>query len=184
MNYQLPHTIKNISGETITFLQVIKEADGDKLLLENSVPPGEGPPMHNHFMQEESLTVVQGRIGYQVKGQEPKFAEAGATIVFAPGEAHKFWNAGKDELQCRGHIKPANTIVFFLSSVYAAQHKSGSEKPEIFDASYLLTRYSSEYDMNEIPWLVKKAIMPVVYVIGKLLGKYKHFKDAPAPTKL
>lgn len=182
MNYQLPHTIKN-KAERITFLQVVKERDGDKLLLENLVQPGGGPPMHTHFLQEESLTVMKGRIGYQIKGKEAKFADAGETVVFAPGVPHKFWNAGKDELYCKGHIKPANTIVFFLSSIYAAQQKSGSERPEIFDAAYLLTRYSSEYRMDDIPLFVRKVIMPVAYFIGKLLGKYKHFKDAPAPVK-
>jgi quercetin dioxygenase-like cupin family protein len=183
MNYQFPHTIQNISGEKLTFLQLVKEKDGDKLLVENSVPPGEGPPMHTHYLQEEALTVVKGRIGYQIKGQTEQFAGPGETVVFAPGVAHKFWNAGKDDLYCTGHIKPANTFIFFLSSVYEAQRKSGSGKPEVFDASYLLTRYSSEYTMNEIPLLVRKVIMPVTYFIGKLLGKYKHFKNAPAPVK-
>lgn len=47
----------------------------------------------------------------------------------------------------------------------------------------LMTRYSAEYDMSEIPWLVKKLVLPVTYFIGKLLGKYSHFKNAPEPVK-
>jgi hypothetical protein len=35
MNYQLPHTIKNRIGETLIFKELVKEADGDKLLVEN-----------------------------------------------------------------------------------------------------------------------------------------------------
>ncbi len=183
MNYQLPHTIENETGERITFLEIVKEPDGDKLLIENSVRPGAGPPFHTHFLQEESLTVVRGRIGYQENGGGPQFAGVGETVTWAPGVSHKFWNAGEGELHCKGYIKPANTFVFFLSSVYAAQDKSGSEKPEIFDASYLLTRYSSEYRMDEIPWFVRKVLMPVIYVLGRMMGKYKHFKDAPKPIK-
>jgi quercetin dioxygenase-like cupin family protein len=183
MNYKLPYTIENINGEKLTFLQMVQEPGGDKLLVENSVPPGAGPPMHTHYLQEESLTVVKGRIGYQLKGEEPQFAEVGETVVFAAGVAHKFWNAGQDELVCTGYVKPAHTLVFFLSSIYAAQHKSGSPKPELFDAAYLLTRYSSEYEMHEIPWFVRKLIMPVTYAAGRMFGKYKHFKDAPAPIK-
>ena len=183
MNYQFPFTIQSVSGEKLTYMGVEKHRDGDKLLVENSVPPNAGPPMHTHFLQEEALTVVKGRIGYQVMGQEKKFAEAGETVVFAPGVAHKFWNAGNDELHCTGYIQPANNMVFFLSGIYAAQHKSGSERPEMFDAAYLLTRYRSEFEMNEIPWFVRKAVMPVTFFIGKLLGKYKHFKNAPAPIK-
>ncbi|GAJ17091.1 unnamed protein product, partial [marine sediment metagenome] len=48
-------------------------------------------------------------------------------------------------------------------------------------AAYLLTRYASEYKMDEIPAFVTKVIMPVVYRLGKLLNKYEHFKNAPEP---
>lgn len=139
--------------------------------------------MHTHYFQEEGLTVVTGRIGYQFKGQSAEFAEVGETVVFPAGVAHKWWNASQEEMVCTGYVKPANTFVFFLSAVYAAQKKSGSARPEMFDASYLLTRYASEYEMNEIPWFVRKVVMPVTYRIGKWLGKYKHFNDAPAPVK-
>lgn len=183
MDYQFPHTIENCIGEKLTFLQLVKEPDGDRLLVENSVPPGAGPMMHTHFLQEEALTVVKGRIGYQLKGQEAKFAEAGESIVFRAGVPHRFWNAGNDELRCSGYIKPANTIVFYLSSIFAAQNKSGSPRPELFDGAYLITRYASEYELNELPWPVKKIIIPLTYFIGKLLCKYKHFKNAPEPIK-
>jgi hypothetical protein len=83
----------------------------------------------------------------------------------------------------KGWIQPANTIVFFLSSIFAAQTKSGKGEPEAFDGAYLLTKYSSEYDMTEIPWFVKKVILPVTYLVGCVLRKYEHFKNAPAPLK-
>ena len=84
---------------------------------------------------------------------------------------------------CTGHVKPANTIVFFLSAIYDAQNKTGTAKPEAFDGAYLLIRYSSEYDMVDIPKFVKKLIIPVTYFVGRILGKYKHFKNAPTPVK-
>jgi hypothetical protein len=73
--------------------------------------------------------------------------------------------------------------VFFLSSIYAAQNKSGKAQPEQFDGAFLLTRYSTEYDLPGIPKFVKKVIIPLTYNIGRLMGKYKHFKDAPEPIK-
>ena len=182
MNYQLPHKIENGMGETLIFKELVKEPDGDRLLVENYVAPKSGPPMHTHFLQDEAITVVKGRIGYQVQGKEPAYASEGETVEFKRGVPHRFWNAGDDILHCTGWLKPANTIVFFLSSVYAAQTKSGSERPETFDGAYLLTRYRSEYDMADVPQFVKKTIIPMTYYIGKLLGKYKHFKDAPAPV--
>jgi len=183
MNYQLPHTIQNSIGETLIFKELVKEPDGDRLLVENFVEPQSGPPMHTHFLQDESLTVVEGKIGYQVLGEEPRFAEVGETVLFKRGVPHRFWNAGENILHCNGYVKPANTIVFYLSSIYAAQNKTGTGQPEKFDGAYLLKRYASEYDMPQLPGFVKKIMIPITYYVGRLLGKYKHFADAPQPVQ-
>src|SRR5689334_9820453 len=106
MPYQFPHTIQNAIGETLILKEVIKEPDGDKVVVENFVAPRSGPPMHTHFLQDEALTVVEGRIGYQLKGQAPQYAGAGETVVFKRGVPHRFWNAGEDVLHCRGWVKP------------------------------------------------------------------------------
>ncbi|MCO4294575.1 cupin domain-containing protein [Solitalea sp. MAHUQ-68] len=177
-----PHTIENCIGEKIIFQEVQQEADGDRLIVENFVVPGSGPIMHTHWLQDESLTVVKGKIGYQIYGQEKKYANEGETVLFKRGTPHRFWNAGDDTLNCKGWIKPANTIVFYLSAIYAAQNKSGSGRPETFDAAYLMTRYSTEYDTTEIPKFVKKVIIPITYRLGLMLGKYKKFKNAPEPV--
>jgi quercetin dioxygenase-like cupin family protein len=179
MQFTYPHTIENTTGEKIIF----KGLEGDRLIVENEVHPQQGPPMHTHFKQDEALTVVSGRMGYQVAGEEPKLVGPGETVLFKRGIPHKFWNAGTDTLKCTGWVQPANTIEFFLTALYQAQVKSGSSKPDAFDGAYLLTRYKREYDMNEIPGFVKKTVIPMTYFIGKLLGKYKHFKDAPEPLK-
>lgn len=183
MKITYPHTIQNCLGEKIIFKELIPEPDGDRLLVENYVTPGNGPIMHTHLLQDESLTVVNGKIGFQVMGGPKQYAGEGDTVTFKRGVPHRFWNAGDDVLHCKGYIKPANTIVFFLSSIYAAQNKSGSERPDAFDGAYLMSRYASEYDMPEIPRFVKKVIIPLTYWIGRLRGKYRHFADAPAPVK-
>lgn len=183
MKITYPHTIENSTGEKLIFKSVQHEPDGDRVIVENFVAPGDGPPMHTHWLQDESLTVVKGKIGYQIPGQEKRYAGEGETVLFERGVPHRFWNAGKETLNCVGWVKPANTIVFFLSAMYAAQKKSGKGQPETFDGAYLITRYAKEYDMAEIPKFVKKVVLPVTYFAGKILGKYKHFKDAPTPLK-
>src|SRR5204863_9069679 len=108
----------------------------------------------------------------------------GESIVFKRGTPHRFWNDGQDVLRCKGWIQPANNVVFFLTSIYEAQNKSGKAEPEKFDAAYLLKHYSSEFDMNEIPKFVKKIIIPVTYYLGRMLGKYKHSENAPDPVQI
>lgn len=183
MNYILPYTIENVLGEKLVFVSKEKGEEGDKLIVENFVDPGFGPIMHTHWLQDECLTVVKGRIGYIVKGGTEQFAGEGETVLFKRGVSHRFWNAGEDELHCKGWVYPANNIVFFLSSIFEAQNKSGKAQPEAFDGAYLITRYKSEFDLDGIPAFVKKVILPVTYFIGKLLGKYKHFEHAPAPVR-
>ena len=182
MTYSYPHTIENCIGEKLIFKSLEREPDGDRLIVENFVTPGSGPVMHTHHLQDEALTVQEGKLAYQVEGQPVQYASEGETVVFKRGTPHRFWNDGKEILHCTGWIKPANTIVFFLSSIYAAQNKSGSAQPDQFDGAYLMTRYSNEYDLPEVPKFVKKVIVPMTYYTGRLLGKYKHFKDAPKPV--
>ena len=80
--YLYPHTIDNGSGEQITFIKYVKDEAGDYLEVENTVTPNAGPPMHVHWKQEESLTVVQGRIGVQILGEGEQFFEVGQTATF------------------------------------------------------------------------------------------------------
>ncbi|MFN0013289.1 MAG: cupin domain-containing protein [Saprospiraceae bacterium] len=177
MNYQFPHTIKHKYGEQIIFLRM----EGSRVLIENEVQPNCGPPMHTHFIQDECLTVVEGKIGYQCLGQEPLFAGPGETIFFERGVPHRFWNAGDTVLRCTGWIGPAETFVFFLSNLYDAMNRGKNHQPEIFDGSYLAWRYRREYDLPEIPWFVKNVIMPITYGIGLMIGKYQKFRNAPTP---
>ncbi|HWI22935.1 MAG TPA: cupin domain-containing protein [Baekduia sp.] len=178
--YQYPHTIEN-GGERLTFVRRIEDGTGDRLEVENVVKPGFGPPMHVHHRQVESLTVAEGRIGYQRLGEEPQFAGPGESVTFQAGEVHRFWNAGDGELRCKGHIQPADNIEYFLGAMYDSQRESGSMRPGVFDAAFLMRRFRSEFAMTEIPAPVQRFVFPLQVLIGHLLGKYRKYADAPAP---
>jgi quercetin dioxygenase-like cupin family protein len=181
MRYSLPHTIKNHLGEELIFHRIEMEDGEEKLIVENYVAPNAGPIMHTHHMQDESLTVLHGKMGYQVSGEAPKYAKVGDTVSFLRGTPHRFWNAGDDELNCFGWIKPANNIIFFLTALFNSINESGTERPQQFDAAYLIYRYRNEFDIHDVPKFVKSVIIPATYRLGKITGKYKKFKDAPAP---
>jgi uncharacterized cupin superfamily protein len=181
--YAYPHTIDNGAGERITFLQRVPGPGGDRLEVENVVTARSGPPMHVHHHQEEGLTVQQGRMGYQRPGEPAQFAGPGGTVVFKAGEAHKFWNAGEDELRCTGYVEPADNLEYFLTELYASMKQSGKARPDPFDAAFLVRRYRSEFAMLEIPAAVQRFLFPLQVAVGNLLGKYKKFADAPEPAQ-
>ncbi|QJR36550.1 cupin domain-containing protein [Gemmatimonas groenlandica] len=178
-----PHTIDNGAGERLTFLRRVPSETGDRLEVENVVAPGAGPPMHVHHRQSEVLTVVRGRIGYQRPGQPAEYAGPGETVAFMAGDAHRFWNAGDDDLVCSGYIDPADNIEYFLGEIFASSRRSGGDMPNVFDAAYLTSRYRSEFTMLAVPAPVQRLVFPVLVAIGRLLGRYARYADAPEPIR-
>ncbi len=107
----------------------------------------------------------------------------GQEYTFQPGEAHQFWNEGDQTLQYSGHVKPSNNYEYFISHIYQSANEANDDKPNPFDAAFLLTKYKSEMDMLVIPKPVKLILFPLLLGIGKLTGKFKKFADAPTPVK-
>jgi len=177
-----PRTIESGTGEQLTFLRRVQHDGKERLEVENCVKPGAGPPFHTHHLQEESLTVRKGKIGYQIMGQEPQYAEAGQSVTFTPGVAHKFWNAGDDDLECDGYVTPPDNMEYFLTQIYTLTRESGGKQPNPFDTAYLMHRYKSEFAMHEIPAFVQKVMFPIFRTIGRLTGRYRKYADAPEPV--
>lgn len=175
--YTLPHTIENTHGEKLIFQRIV----GDRLEVEGFVQPGAGPTMHVHWKQDESLTVVSGKMAIEILGESPKYYGPGETATFMRGTWHRFWNCGEEQLHIKGWINPPNNIVFFLSELYKALDKGQNGRPELMTTAFLATRYRSEFGVHGIPVFVEKVIIPIQYVIGTITGAYKKYKDAPAP---
>ena len=180
--FSYPHSIDNGHGETLVFERRVAGTRGDRLEGYNRVAPGAGPPMHVHHYQEEGLTVRQGRLGYERAGEAPRYAGPGETVVFLPGEAHRFWNAGDGELRCTAYVEPADNVEYFLSEVFASTRRNGG-RPSPFDAAYLTRRYRSEFAMLAVPSLVQRLLFPVLVAVGTLLGRYARYADAPEPVR-
>lgn len=183
MKNEYPYTIENGGGEKLTFLRRIESPEGIYVEAENEVQPGHGPPMHVHFKQSESLTVIKGKMAIQRPGGKPEYLNVGETSLFEAGDPHKFWNAGDDVLICRGFAKPAHNVEYFLGEIFKSTKENGGKAPKKFDGAYLMKLYKTEFDMLEIPGFVKKVIFPVVIFFGKMAGKHKKYKDAPEPVR-
>jgi quercetin dioxygenase-like cupin family protein len=181
MGVRYPYTIDNGSGELLTFTGVTHGPDGVRAGADGVAQPGSGPPMHVHYLQDEAARVVRGKLGYQLLGGEPQFAGPGELVVWPAGTAHKWWNAGDDELHMSGWCSPPDNVEFYLSTLFASTKANGGRRPGLFDAAFLMTRYRTEFAMLELPAVVRHVVIPVVYVVGTILGKYRKFKDAPPP---
>lgn len=180
--YSYPHTIDNGSGERITFLRRVAGVRGDRLEGANVTQPGAGPPMHVHYLQAEVFTVVDGRLGYQRPGEPEQFAGPGDTVAFPAGTGHRFWNAGSGELHTTAFIEPADNAEYLLTELFESAVRNGGEGPGLFDLAFLMSRYRTEFAVLTIPVRLQRALFPPLVVIGRMLGRYARFADAPPPV--
>ena len=176
-----PYTIDNGSGELLSFTGVTRAPDGERIEVEGVAQPGAGPPMHVHYIQDEAAQVVTGRLGYQILGEEPKFANAGDTVVWPAGTPHKWWNAGTTELRMTGWCRPPDNIEFYLGEIFASMKRNGG-RPALLDAAFLMTRYHTEFDMLVMPSLARKIVIPIFYWIGRVIGAHRKYDGAPKPV--
>jgi quercetin dioxygenase-like cupin family protein len=178
-----PRTIDNGDGELLTFVGVRDDADGRQLLeVENRVQPGSGPPMHVHYLQEERLTVQEGRMGYCIAGGPDRSVGPGETVTFTPGQMHRFWNAGSGVLRCSGWASPPANLEYFLTEAFGSMRRGGG-RPNPFDAAYLLGRYRTEFAQGDIPAPVRVLVFPILRAVGRLLGRDRRYADAPPPIR-
>lgn len=180
MSKTYPYTVENGQSESLTFTAITHGPEGERAWVEGVAQPGAGPPMHVHYLQDEGVQVISGRVGYQTPGQEPQFAGPGDSVVWPAGTAHRWWNAGTGECRMTGWCSPPNNIEFFLGTLFTSTKENGG-RPGLFDAAFLLTRYRNEFGMLDLPVLVRRVVMPALYAVGTVLGKYRKFADAPAP---
>jgi quercetin dioxygenase-like cupin family protein len=180
---EYPYTIDNGGGERLTFVGTGHDERGEYLEIRNTVSPGAGPPMHVHHLQEEGMTIERGTMGYEVLGEEERRAGAGENVTFAPGVAHRFWNAGEDELVGTGFVRPPDNLEYFLTEIFASTRRNGGKRPGAFDAAYLTRRYRDEFGMLAVPQPVQRLLFPVVVAVGRALGRHRRFAGAPEPVR-
>lgn len=181
--YDYPHTIDNGAGETLVFERRIPTPDGDRLEGGNIVEPGAGAPMHVHFLQSETFTVLEGRLAYHTPGEPERFAGPGETAIFPAGMPHGFRNPGTTVLRCSATLDPAHNVEYLLTELFASAKRQGTGRPSLFDAAYLMRRYRSEYAFLGVPRLVQRLLFPPVVLLGTMMGRYRRYADAPEAVR-
>jgi quercetin dioxygenase-like cupin family protein len=80
--------------------------------VETIAPPGEGPPLHTHTREEETIYVVSGDFRFQV-GDDVSDAPAGSFAFVPRGVAHTWQNIGDESGKLLVTFMPAGMEGFF-----------------------------------------------------------------------
>ena len=159
------------TGEVLV-MRRMRDAQGQIVLtLDGTLPPGtSGPPLHVHFRENEEGIVKAGTLGAQI-GKDKFVVPAGGTVVLPAGRPHRWWNAGGDLLEFSGHVVPVD-LDRYLQAVFAVLNASNG-RPPIFYLAHVLWRHRDTQLLSIPPPPIQRILLPVVLIIGRILGKYK-----------
>jgi mannose-6-phosphate isomerase-like protein (cupin superfamily) len=159
------------TGEVLV-MRRMRDAQGQIVLtLDGTLPPGtSGPPLHVHFHENEEGIVKAGTLGAQI-GTDKFVIPAGGTVVLPAGRPHRWWNAGDDLLEFSGHVVPVD-LDRYLQAVFAVLNAS-NRRPPIFYLAHVLWRHRDTQLLSIPPPAIQRILLPVVLIIGRILGKYR-----------
>ena len=84
-------------------------------LAEARVSPGKNTLQHYHIKSEEIYYILQGTARIRVEGEEREVTE-GDGIAIMPGQSHRIWNTGVEDLVflccCSPSYGDENTVLF------------------------------------------------------------------------
>jgi quercetin dioxygenase-like cupin family protein len=85
---------------------------GSLTAFETLVAPGQGPPLHTHAAEDETLFVLEGRVRFKL-GDEMHTGDVGSFVFVPRGIPHTFQNVGDDRARMLIHFTPSGMERFF-----------------------------------------------------------------------
>ena len=163
------HVIENpLSGERIT---ILPSADDGVLEWELVLAPGgRVPSSHAHPRQEESFTVLAGRMRFRIGGRRV-IAGPGDTVRVAPGTVHHFANAGSAPARVAVQTRPPLRMRELLETAAAMateQHAAARRVPSLLGLARFMREFEPEVRAPYLPaGLVRAVIRPLAWLAGQ-----------------
>ena len=165
--------VNTLTKERMTFLKTAAETGGEYVLIELSAAPGGVvAAAHVHPAQTETFEVLQGTLGVKV-GRKKVEAKAGEVLVVEPGKAHKWWNAGGDELVFRCEVRPALQFEQLIETMFglAADGKTNKKgMPNPIRLAVIANHHFGDVQLPVVPRWMQKAALAMGAPVGRLFG--------------
>ena len=105
-------TIEGPVGGPLTFKVRGEDSGGSLTALENVIPPGQGPPLHTHDVEDEAWYVLDGELRFKLDG-ELRTAPTGSFVFVPRGTPHCFQNVADTPARILVLFMPAGMEQFF-----------------------------------------------------------------------
>lgn len=176
--------VNTITGERMTFLHTSAETDGEYVLIElRAEPKAFVAAAHVHPAQVETFEIVSGTLGARVAGKDVT-AHAGDVLVVEPGQAHKWWNAGEEELVFRCEVRPALGFESLIETMFALAAAGKTSKKGMPNPFRLAVIAQAHFDTVRLPFppaLLQRISLGLGAPFGRLLGYQPTYGPALSP---
>lgn len=135
-----PERSLDVFGNQIWIKLGSDDTDGSYAIMEGTVPPESGPPMHRHNREDESWQILEGQFLFMVDGKEI-LAGPGCTVHAPRGTTHTFQNIGSTEGRLLTIVQPAGLDLFFAEIDHAC---GGMAKPDMTVVLSIFEKYGLE----------------------------------------
>jgi len=115
-------------GDRYTFLITGAQTNGGYFIMEATIPPGGGPPLHIHHREEESLYLLEGVLDITL-GKKKVKATTGDFVQIPRGTVHAFVNAGNTTARMLLFFSPAGMDKYFEEVLEPVQNRSAAIPP-------------------------------------------------------
>ena len=179
--------INSVTKERMTFLKTAADTNGEYVLIELSAAPGGVvAAAHVHPSQTETFEVIRGTLGAKVGGKELE-AKAGDVLVVEPRVAHKWWNAGDDELVFRCEVRPALQFEALIETMFGLAADGKTNHKGMPNPLRLAVIAQSHFDDVRLPfppgWMQRFGL-GLGAPLGRLLGYKATYVPAGAEAAL
>ena len=174
-----------LSGERITIRRTAAQTGGALLAWELELAPGgRVPASHAHPRQEETFTVLEGRMRFRV-GWRRQVAGPGDTVTVPPGTVHHFANPGPAPARVAVQTRPALAMQDLLETAAALardQHAAARARPRLADLALFMRDFEREVAAPVLPGLLRLATR----LLARLAGgrrpgrRYRRLRDPRA----
>ena len=178
-------TLENpVTGEQIRFLKTSKETGGEYVLVEVTVRPGGVvAAAHVHPYQDERFEVVSGRVTFQLDGQE-LVGRPGDVVLVPAGSAHKFWNAGDEDVRFVTEVRPAlkfEQLIETMFSLAADGKTSRKGMPNPFRLAVIAKEHFDDVRLPFPPVFLQRIGLAIGAPLGRILGYRPTYEPAAPP---
>ncbi len=162
-----------ITGERAVVRVGTEESGGELLVVDLYVSPaGRVAAEHVHPILNEWFTVIRGRIGFRLDGQQ-SVAEIDKRLHVRPGTAHDWWNAGEEEAHVVVEVSPAARFEEAISTIFglARDGKTNSKgMPNPLQLALLAREFEDVLYFTKPPRAVQKVLFAALAPVARLLG--------------